>query len=217
MLDSIGVAHMQQGNLTKFDVDRCGNSNSALNLNGGYTQVPSGVYFNTSEFTVSVWVYPLNMSGASVKIIDFGNGQSLDIIYFSFQSSSNLKPGLQIYVGTNQKISIWSSSILIMSQWQLLTFTFNITSVSLYMNAVLMISLSSNFTLSSVTRSKNYIGKGNWATDGFSWSLLDDLRFYNKSLSLSEIKDLMNSNCTTTTSSFMTSKLFNQVKKLNIY
>ena len=200
MLDSIGVAHMLQGNRTTFDSDRCGNSNSALSLNGGYTQVPSGIFFDTSEFTVSVWVYPLNMSGAEVKIFDFGNGQSSDNIYFSFQSGSNLKPGLQIYVGTSQKISLWSSTYtLSLSQWQLLTFTFDNTSVNLYINAILKATLSSNLTLTSLVRTKNYIGKGNWATNGISWSMLDDLRFYNKSLSRSEINDLMNSNCATTT------------------
>ena len=47
MLDQIGLAHMKQGALTSLTLDRFGNPNSALALNGGWTQVPSGVYFNT--------------------------------------------------------------------------------------------------------------------------------------------------------------------------
>ena len=43
MLDQIGSSHLMQGNLTNFTMDRFGCSNSALALNGGWTQVPSGV------------------------------------------------------------------------------------------------------------------------------------------------------------------------------
>jgi len=38
---------MQQGPNTKFTSDRFGRPNSSLNLNGGYTVVPPGVYLNS--------------------------------------------------------------------------------------------------------------------------------------------------------------------------
>jgi hypothetical protein len=52
MNDIIGNAHMTQGAFTIFVSDRFGNSNSALNLNGGWTQVPSGIYFDAPQFTI---------------------------------------------------------------------------------------------------------------------------------------------------------------------
>ena len=55
MLDQIGTSHMTQGSLTSFIEDRFGNVNSALALNGGWTQIPSGSYFNTSEYSITVW------------------------------------------------------------------------------------------------------------------------------------------------------------------
>ena len=61
MTDVVGSANMTQGSLTTFTFDRFGNPNAALNLNGGYTQVPAGVYFNTPGITVTVWVYPLSV------------------------------------------------------------------------------------------------------------------------------------------------------------
>ncbi len=57
MKDAIGTADMIQGNLTSFIADRYGKVNSALALNGGWAQVPSGIYFDTPEFTIAVWVY----------------------------------------------------------------------------------------------------------------------------------------------------------------
>ena len=70
MQDVIGSAHMTQGSNTTFTSDRFGNPNSALALNTGYTIVPSGVYFNTPSFTISVWVYPKGVK-YHARIIDF--------------------------------------------------------------------------------------------------------------------------------------------------
>ena len=58
MRDIIDSKDMEQGNLTSFIEDRFGNVNSALALNGGYTQIPSGVYFNSPELTISAWIHP---------------------------------------------------------------------------------------------------------------------------------------------------------------
>ena len=85
MNDQIGSSHMIQGSLTSFVTDRFGNANSALALNGGWTQVPSGVYFDTPEFTISVWIYPLQVSDWS-RIIDFGNGQFSNTIIVAISS-----------------------------------------------------------------------------------------------------------------------------------
>ena len=71
MNDEIGNAHMTQGTSTLFTSDRCDNPNSALNLNGGYTQVPSGVYFK-SAFTITAWIYAQNL-GTWCRLLDFGS------------------------------------------------------------------------------------------------------------------------------------------------
>ena len=87
MTDYVGSAHMMQGNLTSFTADRFGCSNSALALNGGWTRVPSGIYFNTPEFTISVWVWP-QLIGSFARVINFGNGQS-DSIIVSLDGGTN--------------------------------------------------------------------------------------------------------------------------------
>jgi hypothetical protein len=56
MKDVIASKDMTQGNATYFTSDRFGNENASLALNGGWTQVPPGIYFDTQEFTISVWV-----------------------------------------------------------------------------------------------------------------------------------------------------------------
>lgn len=191
MLDHIGSANMTQGSLTSFIEDRFGNAMSALALNDGWTQVPSGVYFDTPEFTVSVWVYPQNV-GTFARVIDFGNGQNADNILLRLNSGTTnvAVPALRI---NNRSISIGtaqSTRVLKNLTWQHLTATFNGSQMYLYINSVLRGKYSSVFNLPNITRMYNYIGKANGAT-GYSSSYLDDLRFYNKSLTQPEIFELM--------------------------
>jgi hypothetical protein len=70
--DVIDSKDMTQGNATNFTLDRHGKENSALALNGGWTQVPPGIYFDNPELTISVWVYPQQV-GLNSKVIDFSN------------------------------------------------------------------------------------------------------------------------------------------------
>ena len=83
-----------------------------------------------------------------------------------------------------------SNQILYLNQWQLITATFNSTDFCLYLNGTLTADLSKILTPTKIVRSNCYIGKSNWP-DGYSSSYLDDLRFYNKSLTQKEILDLM--------------------------
>ena len=71
MHDVVGNAHMTQGTTpTQYTSDRFGSANEALDLNGGYTQVPSDVYFATA-FTITAWVSPDNV-GVWARLVDFG-------------------------------------------------------------------------------------------------------------------------------------------------
>jgi hypothetical protein len=72
MLDEIGSAHMTEGNFTSLIEDRFGCPNSALALNGGWTEVPAGIYFDTPEFTISAWIFPQRV-GYFSRLIDFSS------------------------------------------------------------------------------------------------------------------------------------------------
>jgi hypothetical protein len=197
MLDVIGSADMTQGNATYFTLDRFGNENASLALNGGWTQVPKGVYFDTPEFTISVWVRPINV-GAYARVIDFGNLLSvnaLDNIILRLDTNLNKKPALNIYDATGTSMGqCEATSALTNGAWQFLTTTFNASLESIYINGTLVCSLSTNYILPKIARLNNYIGKSFHPSHGYSWSFIDDLRFYNKSLSQSEILELMNKN-----------------------
>ena len=188
---------MSQGNLTYFTVDRFGNSNSSLALNGGWTQIPAGVYFDTPEFTISVWVYPQQV-GSYSRVINFGNSSTSTAsnIVLRFDSDSDKSPALNIINSAGSSIGVcFSSEPLLNAEWQFLAATFNGTFESIYINGNLTGSVNvSTYILPSTNRLNNYIGKSFSSYHGFSSSYLDDLRFYNKSLTQEEIIQLMNQN-----------------------
>ena len=55
----VGGADMINVSLTYTTFDRFGNDNAALALNGGYNFIPSGVYLNTQEFSISLYYFLL--------------------------------------------------------------------------------------------------------------------------------------------------------------
>ena len=192
MNDLIGSSHMIQGNLTSFIEDRFGCLNSSLALNGGWTQVPSGIYFDSPEFTISSWVYPQSVD-LNARVIDFGNGIS-DNIAFNLLVDKYPTTGLYILSGNTILISAISTQNLKLDEWQFLVATFDGKTSSIYINGTLVVELAMSFSLLNLTRTNCFIGKSNWEGDGFSQSYLDDLRFYNKNLTQTEIVSLMNQN-----------------------
>jgi hypothetical protein len=200
MSDLIGSSHMTQGSLTSLAFDRFGCLNSSLALNGGWTQISSGIYFNSPDFTISVWVYPKNI-GTGARILDFANSMHGDYFVFSFCDGTNLTP--QFYIPDSDgspKIQAISSQNLTLDQWQFLAYSFNGTTSSIYLNGTLTAQTHLNqfYTMPTVPRTNCYIGKSNFGGDGYSYSYLDDLRFFNKCLTQTEIITLLTMNQTQT-------------------
>ncbi len=193
MFDGIGDAHMFQGNATTFVADRFGIANAALNLNGGWAQIPGGIYFNTPAFTISTWIYPQAI-GSWAKLIDFGNGANSNNVVFAIGSPTNI-PAFQLCIPLACTLNSYSSQALILSKWQFLALTYDGTTAKIYIDSTLTVSTAFTFTMSNINRASNLIGKSNFGgSDGYSWSYIDDLRFYNISLTQNELINIMNLN-----------------------
>ena len=189
MMDTIGLANMSAAS-PLFVSDRFGVSNSALNLNGNYATLPTGIYFNTPQFSISVWIYPLSI-GSWSRLIDFGNGYPSNNVIFTLDQGLNQKPVFEIVQGTTTPTGYPISSIrLVYSQWQLLTCTFDGATQNIYINAVLTASANLSYTMPTISRTNNYIGKSSYSSDGYSFSYIDELQFSNVSLSASQVNNM---------------------------
>ena len=181
--------------------DRFGVANSALSLNGNWTQIPSGIYFDTTELSISVWIFPLNISRCS-RLIDFSNSNAnnfTDNIYIRldntcYQSQYLYKPEFAFFSDSLLKVNCISLKEITIGEWQLLTATFDGNQMSLYINGYQTCNKTKAFNLSVVNRAYNYVGKSFDTYERYSSSIIDDLRFYNKCLTQTEILELMNDN-----------------------
>ena len=194
MSDIVGKANMVQGANTMFTTDRFGNLNSALSLNGGYTNVPPGYFFDTDQYTIAVWVYP-DQLGSWSRVLDFANGGLMDNIILTLTSNSLAVPVFGICNSTTNLFELNSATPLINKKWQFLTATFNFNSLTanMYIDGVFCGNYSTNYRPPHKLRSSNFIGKSNYLADGYSNSFLDDIRFYNISLNQSQVVELMTS------------------------
>ena len=207
MNDLVGNANMQQGASTTFTTDRFGNPNSALNLNGGWTRVPAGVYFNAAQFSITVWIYPQTV-GYYARLI----GTPLDNILVAFDTGNNNKPELAICPSTGCPYVVASTNTLALNQWQFLVSTFDGAYLKIYINNTMTGSVAATYSLPNLNRANNYIGQScALGGNGYSYTYIDDLRFYNISLNITQLHDLMGlddlttSTTTTTTSTTTTS------------
>ena len=188
--DLVGHADMMQVADTSFATDRLGNPKSALDLNGSWIQAPPGVYFSAPQFTISAWIYPQGLSSWT-RIFDFGDGAAIDNIFISFDSGGNQKPAFFICSSGGCSYILVSSVALILQQWAFIAGTFDGTQMNMYINGNLVGSQSANYLLPTLSRSGPYIGKSNWPSDGYSYSYIDELRFYNRSFTMSQINEIM--------------------------
>ena len=160
-----------------------------MRLNSGYYCVPSGVYFN-GPFTTSVWANPKS-NGFSSRVFDFGNGQASDNIIFGLLQEDSSSSFFKIYIGFSTSPSTLACDYgIILNEWIHLAATFDGRKTNFYYNGISNCN-SSFYQPSNVIRSKNFIGKSNWDVDEPANAVYDELRIYNRVLTLNEINSLM--------------------------
>jgi len=194
--DLIGDADMLSGlyltNPILYSTDRFGNQNEALNLNNGYTFLSPDYYFSTPAFSISLWInplidqsYPIN---SAVNLINFGNGNDNIILNLLAPNMSTF----QFFYSTTCVINVQSFISLANSQWNLLTATYDGLTASIYINGSLAGSVKQAYSMPVITRANNYFGNNNNLNFRQSSLYLDDIRFYNISLTQSQIVNIMN-------------------------
>ena len=170
--------------------DRFGNSNAAYNFNGSnqYIQTASISEVITNK-TISVWVKlsSLSQMGGGLAAVQSSNGSIFDAVVYN-ETNSGWGFGSDNLTRTK-----WSGVKETASEWVMLTATYENNSYKLYRNGVL-ISSTTQFPITSFgTTSKFNIGlRHNNGGTPYLNGVIDDVYFYNKALSSSEILSLFN-------------------------
>jgi hypothetical protein len=186
---------------TVFTTDRFGLPNSAIQIKPNYVKLPQGVYL-AGSFTVTFWIY---LNGYNVennaRIIEITesadkNNQNFNL-FFSTVNRGFIKLGLQtLYYceASNYEIPLLT--------WSYVAVTYDGNKAAyIYIDGILRASCPTAITPRTnlnFRTSINYIGKANLQSHlaDTNWLLngaLDELKFYDRVLSPSEIENDMTS------------------------
>ena len=152
-----------------------------------HVTVPSGVWFS-GAFTMEGWVYIRSFPVYS-RLFDFGNGAGASNILLAVTQGTSGMPAVDMFTTGGSSCSQFASpSALPLNTWTHLAATFDGTSLwTIYVNGASVKTGTSSCVEPSVTRTLNYIGRSNWAGDGYADGLFDDMRIWNVSRTASQI------------------------------
>jgi hypothetical protein len=173
-----------------FITDRLNSPSSAISINYGYIQAPAGVYFS-GDFTVTTWFRSDTALVTNCRLFDFGNGQDSNNILVSWASG---KSYITTFTGSSTLGNRHSNNLVKIGKWNHFALTFKTGQLTLYINGNVDVT-GTAYTPTGVSRTSNYIGRGNWPCCDplYCYGSFDDFKIFNRSLSQSELLKVMNS------------------------
>ena len=126
--DLIGGANLFGGTNFSFVADRFGNPRSAIFLNNGYLQAPSGIYFD-GNLTIIAWINVQKFLNYS-RIIDFGRNGYNDAVFLSFYPDFTLYSG--IYNASVLSNLVSASCKIAVNTWYHVAMVYYQTAASIY-------------------------------------------------------------------------------------
>ncbi|MCA9259850.1 MAG: hypothetical protein KDA61_11650, partial [Planctomycetales bacterium] len=165
-----------------------GQLDNALNLGGGFAELPAGIVSDLRDFTIAAWVKPSRIS-AWARIFDFGD----DTTNYMFLTplANTGRPRFAIRTPSVGEQIVDSSVTLPSGVWSHVAVSLSGTTARLYVDGVLRGS-NPGTTLTPADlgeTSANYLGKSQWPDPAFLGSI-DEFRIYSRALSTAEIQSL---------------------------
>jgi len=155
---------------------------NALSFDGSndYIDLPDGFSDFAKGCTITLWARPTAVKNWA-RFVDLGNGSAADNIWFGRQGTTgNL--AFECWAGSSSSGLVTAAGAIALNEWQMFAVTADsFGHVKLFKNGQLIQTGSS--APSSVTRTRNFIGRSNWSADAYYQGALDDIRIYNYNLS----------------------------------
>jgi len=182
------------GNGLLFNDD--GGINDCGQPGGQYVQLPPMDAIWSGGFSISAWVRFGDIKKYQ-RIIDFGNANGeaggMNILFGREINSNNLI--LESWINNNGAQArttgrLTAVNVIRTDSTQHLCATIRQDTMRIFVNGILVAQKKGN-PIANVARTRNYIGRSLWCADDPDFKgLIEDVRIYNRSLSISEVKAL---------------------------
>jgi Concanavalin A-like lectin/glucanases superfamily/PA14 domain/Bacterial lectin/Bacterial Ig-like domain len=145
-------------------------------LQNGYSDFSQGM-------TLALWANPTSSLTSWARFIEFGNGSDANNIIFSRNATSS-DLTFEVRIGAPSAGQVTAPGALQLNQWQHFAVTMDGSrNVVIYKNGVAVASGTLTGLPNNVTRTNCFVGRSNWAQDGYFQGRMDDVRVYNRVLS----------------------------------
>ena len=182
-----GLVHPGPGATTTWF--EWGAETRAIFLDGGsqHGDLPDGdFWFPGSALTIEAWVYPRAHHQWS-RLVDFGNGPGADNVLFALSNGTSGRPHYQVWRGAQVQGDLLAPAALPLHRWTHLAVSHQGTQATLYVNGqpVRTVNMSQPTRL---RRTENFVGRSNWAADGYANASLDELRIWSAPRTAEQIR-----------------------------
>ena len=176
------------GTLSNVAWAASGHSSGGLSFNGtnSYVSINDSASLHlTTGMTLEAWVDPSNATNSNPVIIKEGTG----VAPYSLYSADTTTPVSYLTTNTSGSISAaTASNALATNTWSHLAATYDGSTLTLYVNGVVVNSAAVSASSMITSTGKLKIGGDSVFANEFFQGLIDDVRIYNRPLSVSEIQ-----------------------------
>ncbi|HEX41384.1 MAG TPA: LamG domain-containing protein, partial [Phycisphaerales bacterium] len=167
----------------------------ALSLDGvnGYVDLPiDAVMATLNGITVAGWVNFDNAGGAWQRIIDFGNSDASQYLFLCPRTGTAGPMRLAITTAGGGGESLIETTSTLAGGWHHVAAVVGQADMQLYVDGVLAVSGSTATPMSALgTTANNWLGRSQYAADGYLSGDLDDFRIYDYAMTAQEIPQAM--------------------------
>jgi hypothetical protein len=175
-----------------FAAGKVGNALSLANANKGYVALPAGLLANACEATIATWVYINSDSNAWARIWDFGNDTDSYMFLTRITNLDELaRFGITVSGSAHEELIIGQMAVPF-RKWTHVVVVLGPSGGILYFDGA-VVGTNSSMTLRPAdlgSTANNYIGRSQFSVDPYLEGSVDELRIYNRALSLEEIQAL---------------------------
>lgn len=159
-------------------------------MNNSYVKLPANVYFPGPSLSLMAWVN-VQVFVSESRFVDCGNGPLADNVFYALTISNTTKPYFTIFNNATNVGYADATTTTPTNTWFHVAVTYDDSTIVMYQNGI-VIRTGASGPPRSVVRNQCYIGRSDWNPNNLADAYFDEIAFYNRALSQTEVIYNMN-------------------------